>query len=133
MTGLDPVIHAVRFPPHDSRDSTSEAHALRHTIKAVAAAPRGWPDQVRPRRGRREASRRMRQSETQPGLFRNTKLAKHAPRYIVRPWQCLNFLPEPQGQAALRELRFQVAGSLGSTASPRDSDVTRPISPPAIS
>src|SRR5690606_29955782 len=32
------------------------------------------------------------------------------------PWQCLYFLPEPQGQAALRPMRPQVAGSLGSNS-----------------
>src|SRR5947208_13382993 len=33
----------------------------------------------------------------------------------TRPWQCLNFLPEPQGQGALRETLPQVDGLLGST------------------
>jgi hypothetical protein len=32
------------------------------------------------------------------------------------PWQCLNFLPEPQGHAALRATLPQVLGSLGSAA-----------------
>ena len=32
------------------------------------------------------------------------------------PWQCLNFLPEPQGHGALRAILPQVAGSLGSRA-----------------
>ena len=35
----------------------------------------------------------------------------------IRPWQCLNFLPEPQGQAALRGVLPQVAGSRGSRVS----------------
>ncbi len=34
--------------------------------------------------------------------------------YANRPWQCLNFLPEPQGQASLRPTRPQVDGSFGS-------------------
>lgn len=34
-----------------------------------------------------------------------------------RPWQCLYFLPDPQGHGALRGVPFQVAGSEGSTAS----------------
>src|SRR5258707_3725232 len=33
-----------------------------------------------------------------------------------RPWQCLNFLPEPHGQASLRPTLPQVVGSLGSRA-----------------
>ncbi len=36
--------------------------------------------------------------------------------YIL-PWQCLYFLPEPQGHGALRCTRPQVEGSAGSTAS----------------
>jgi hypothetical protein len=32
------------------------------------------------------------------------------------PWQCLNFLPEPQGQAALRDTFPQVDVSFGSTS-----------------
>ena len=35
----------------------------------------------------------------------------------TRPWQCLYFFPLPQGQAALRGVRYQVAGSAGSTPS----------------
>ncbi len=34
----------------------------------------------------------------------------------TRPWQCLYFLPEPQGQAALRGVAAQVEGSAGSTS-----------------
>src|SRR5882672_6742274 len=30
------------------------------------------------------------------------------------PWQCLNFLPEPQGQSSLRPTLPQLAGFLGS-------------------
>ena len=33
-----------------------------------------------------------------------------------RPWQCLNFFPEPHGQTSLRPTLPQVAGSLGSRA-----------------
>ena len=40
-------------------------------------------------------------------------------RYMVRPWQCLNFLPLPQGQGALRGLLRQVEGSFRSTDSLR--------------
>jgi len=36
--------------------------------------------------------------------------------YPSDPWQCLYFLPEPQGQGALRETLPQVPGSVGSTA-----------------
>src|SRR5690606_37857221 len=37
-----------------------------------------------------------------------------------RPWQCLYFFPDPQGQGALRETLPQVAGSFGSIwAEPR--------------
>jgi hypothetical protein len=36
--------------------------------------------------------------------------------FQTRPWQCLNFLPEPQGQGALRATLPQLEGSLGSTA-----------------
>src|SRR5258708_11288607 len=36
--------------------------------------------------------------------------------YPNRPWQCLNFFPEPQGQTSLRPTLPQVAGSLGSRA-----------------
>src|SRR5579871_2304941 len=32
----------------------------------------------------------------------NTVMAAHAPPDYTRPWQYLNFLPEPQGQGALR-------------------------------
>ena len=34
--------------------------------------------------------------------------------YSSLPWQCLYFLPEPQGQGLLRETLPQVAGALGS-------------------
>ena len=34
----------------------------------------------------------------------------------TRPWQCLYFLPEPQGQGSLRPLAPQVAGSAGVDA-----------------
>lgn len=34
----------------------------------------------------------------------------------TRPWQCLYFLPEPQGQGALRGVAAQVEGSAGSTS-----------------
>ncbi len=34
----------------------------------------------------------------------------------MAPWQCLNFLPEPQGQGALRETFPQVDGSFGLAA-----------------
>src|SRR5258708_38194397 len=37
-------------------------------------------------------------------------------RFQIRPWQCLNFLPEPQGQGALRATLPQVDGSLRSSA-----------------
>ena len=33
----------------------------------------------------------------------------------IRPWQCLNFWPEPHGQGALRGTLPQVDGSAGST------------------
>ena len=33
-----------------------------------------------------------------------------------RPWQCLYFFPDPQGQGALRGVAAQVEGSFGSTA-----------------
>ena len=36
-----------------------------------------------------------------------------------RPWQCLYFLPEPQGQGSLRPTWPQVAGSFGSRSSDR--------------
>ena len=31
----------------------------------------------------------------------------------ITPWQCLNFLPEPQGQGSLRPTRPQLVGSFG--------------------
>ena len=34
----------------------------------------------------------------------------------TRPWQCLYFLPDPQGQGALRGVAAQVEGSAGSTS-----------------
>lgn len=34
----------------------------------------------------------------------------------ARPWQCLYFFPEPQGQGALRGVAAQVEGSFGSTS-----------------
>src|SRR5436190_18558968 len=48
------------------------------------------------------------------GALDHADASKAAGSY-TRPWQCLNFLPEPQGQDALRETLPQVAGSLGST------------------
>lgn len=44
----------------------------------------------------------------------------------IAPWQCLNFLPEPQGQALLRVGLPQVVGSFSSkpsTAAPGASAV----------
>src|SRR3546814_19241167 len=41
------------------------------------------------------------------------------PSPAYRPWQCLYFLPEPQGQGALRGVFFQVDASFGSTAALR--------------
>jgi hypothetical protein len=37
-------------------------------------------------------------------------------RYAYLPWQCLNFLPEPQGQTSLRPTLPQLAGSFGLRA-----------------
>ena len=56
-------------------------------------------------------------------------------RYIDRPWQCLNFLPEPHGHSAFRGVPRHVVGSLGSIRSLRNGvEVTRIGSaPPAIS
>src|SRR3979411_941070 len=34
--------------------------------------------------------------------------------YAYRPWQCLYFLPEPQGQSSLRPTLPQLAGFFGS-------------------
>lgn len=34
----------------------------------------------------------------------------------TRPWQCLYFLPDPQGHGALRGVAAQVEGSAGSTS-----------------
>src|SRR4249920_719701 len=45
-----------------------------------------------------------------PTLQLATKLQAHA--YL--PWQCLYFLPEPQGQSSLRPILPQLAGFLGS-------------------
>ncbi len=53
--------------------------------------------------------------------------------YIVRPWQCLNFLPDPQGHGALRGELRQVFMSLGSTESVRLGSAVSRVSPPAIS
>src|SRR5450631_2964375 len=53
-----------------------------------------------------------------------------------RPWQCLNFLPEPHGQTSLRPTLPQVAGSLGlraSVASALRANVETPPSDIAIS
>src|SRR5262249_7700474 len=36
--------------------------------------------------------------------------------YANRPWQCLYFLPEPQGQLSLRPTLPQLAGSFGLRA-----------------
>ena len=45
----------------------------------------------------------------------------------IRPWQCLYFLPEPQGHGALRGVCFQVLGSAGSaTAAGRSASMTSP-------
>ena len=44
------------------------------------------------------------------------------------PWQCLYFLPEPQGQGALRGVRDQVEGSAGFTpAACRGAGAAPPI------
>lgn len=49
------------------------------------------------------------QTGTPPGLRRRT-------RPQTRPWQCLYFFPDPQGQGALRGVAAQVEGSAGSTS-----------------
>src|SRR6185437_3963744 len=41
------------------------------------------------------------------------KLEPIRPYQAKRPWQCLYFLPEPQGQTSLRPTLPQVVGSLG--------------------
>src|SRR5690606_29992848 len=49
------------------------------------------------------------------------------------PWQCLNFLPDPQGQGSLRLTRPQVAGSFGSRWAPVDGLMevaAKPWAPP---
>ena len=43
----------------------------------------------------------------------------NAGRGQIFPWQYLYFLPEPQGQAALRGVAPQVSGRAGSTSSSR--------------
>ena len=42
------------------------------------------------------------------------RMPTHGKGYAYVPWQCLYFLPEPQGQASLRPTLPHVAGSLGS-------------------
>src|SRR3984957_1500310 len=42
------------------------------------------------------------------------KCAAYRPAYAYLPWQCLYFLPLPQGQSSLRPTLPQLAGFLGS-------------------
>src|SRR5215831_5392041 len=46
-------------------------------------------------------------------LYALSQMSEFHPK---RPWQCLNFLPEPHGQASLRPTLPQVVGSLGFRA-----------------
>src|SRR5260370_41727460 len=60
------------------------------------------------RRMKRGASRRKAQNQAPPGYAHQ--------RYAYRPWQCLNFLPEPHGHTSLRPTLPQLVGSLGLRA-----------------
>src|SRR5450759_4433075 len=40
--------------------------------------------------------------------------AQSSPAHTYLPWQCLYFLPEPQGQSSLRPILPQLAGFFGS-------------------
>src|SRR6266481_189435 len=59
-----------------------------------------------------------------PGVRRDDKIerarrlisATSGAAHAYLPWQCLYFLPEPQGQSSLRPILPQVAGFLGSRA-----------------
>ena len=57
-------------------------------------------------------------------IFDARLLPPRAAPQACLPWQCLYFLPEPQGHSALRETRPQVDSSLGSTAPLRPRDLT---------
>ena len=46
-----------------------------------------------------------------------------AASYPIRPWQCLNFFPDPQGHNALRGVLRHVAGSSETTTSSRAGSV----------
>jgi len=50
------------------------------------------------------------------GLARRAPMAPRATGPQARPWQCLYFFPDPQGQGALRGVAAQVDGSFASTA-----------------
>src|ERR1700738_3114788 len=45
---------------------------------------------------------------------RDNVSARSGAAYAYLPWQCLYFLPEPQGQSSLRPILPQLAGFLGS-------------------
>src|ERR1700732_5072634 len=59
--------------------------------------------------------------------------------YAKRPWQCLYFLPEPQGQASLRPTLPQLAGlpasrsAAGTAVIPCCASVSAPARASAIS
>ena len=56
-------------------------------------------------------------SPAQPKPLGRRMYAHFAEVYTNAPWQCLNFLPEPHGQGALRPTFPQVEGSFGSISS----------------
>src|SRR5260370_40156071 len=61
----------------------------------------------------------MASNRANPALLRASaprSLVLEKQRFQTRPWQCLNFLPEPQGQGALRATLPQAEGLLGSSA-----------------
>ena len=49
-------------------------------------------------------------------LIKNNPRIKSGDYFYKRPWQCLNFLPLPQGHGSLREIFPQVAGLCGSNS-----------------
>src|ERR1700738_2645977 len=47
-------------------------------------------------------------------IARDNVSARSGAAHAYLPWQCLYFLPEPQGQSSLRPILPQVAGFFGS-------------------